>query len=180
MLAGEVLGIDLPQSDKRLFTIVETDGCAIDGISIATNCWVGRRTLRIEDYGKVAATFVDTQTNRAVRIAPRHSVRETARCYAPEACNKWEAQLLGYQRIRAEDLLSSQVVHLNISIEQIISRAGKKAICDLCGEEILNAREIVHSGLTFCRGYAGASYYHLVAEFAPTPITLREPVMPVV
>ncbi|MBI3177949.1 MAG: formylmethanofuran dehydrogenase, partial [Chloroflexi bacterium] len=47
MLAGEVLGLDLPQGDKRLFTIVETDGCASDGIATATNCWVGRRTLRV-------------------------------------------------------------------------------------------------------------------------------------
>jgi formylmethanofuran dehydrogenase subunit E len=45
-----------------LLTILETDGCAADGVSAATGCWVGRRTLRVEDFGKVAATFVDTQT----------------------------------------------------------------------------------------------------------------------
>jgi formylmethanofuran dehydrogenase subunit E len=59
-LAAELLGLDLPQSDKRLLTIVETDGCFTTGLSVATNCWVGRRTMRVEDYGKVAATFVDT------------------------------------------------------------------------------------------------------------------------
>jgi len=68
MLAGELLGLALPQTDKRLYVVAETDGCAVDGISAATNCWVGRRTLRVEDFGKVAATFVDTQTDRAVRI----------------------------------------------------------------------------------------------------------------
>jgi formylmethanofuran dehydrogenase subunit E len=57
-LAGRLLGLDLPQSDtqasglsasKRLLTIMETDGCAADGVAVATGCWVGRRTLRIED-----------------------------------------------------------------------------------------------------------------------------------
>ena len=70
MLAGKVLSLALPQSDKRLLTIMETDGCGADGVAVATNCWVGRRTMRIEDYGKMAATFVDTVTARAVRITP--------------------------------------------------------------------------------------------------------------
>jgi formylmethanofuran dehydrogenase subunit E len=69
-LVAHLLDLDLPQSDKRLLTIVETDGCFTSGLSVATNCWVGRRTMRVEDYGKVAATFVDTATGQAIRIAP--------------------------------------------------------------------------------------------------------------
>lgn len=164
ILAGKVLALDLPQTDKRLFTIVETDGCAADGVSAAANCWVGHRTLRIEDYGKVAATFVDTKTGRAIRIVPRAAARVTAQAYAPEAQNKWEAQLLGYQRMPADELLCAQTVHLNLSIEAIISRAGAKAICALCGEEILNEREIILDGKTLCRSCAGSSYYSFVAE----------------
>jgi len=70
MLAGQLFELDLPQTDKRLLAIVETDGCAADGIAVAAGCWVGRRTLRVEDYGKVAATFADTETGRTLRIAP--------------------------------------------------------------------------------------------------------------
>ena len=70
LLAGAELGLSLPQSDKRLLTIVETDGCFVDGVSVATGCTVGHRTLRVEDYGKVAATCIDTQTGRALRLAP--------------------------------------------------------------------------------------------------------------
>ena len=84
LYAGELLGLALPQPDKRLYTIMETDGCAADGVAVAVNCWVGRRTMRIEDYGKVAATFVDTQTGQAMRIVPRASVRgDCARLCAP-------------------------------------------------------------------------------------------------
>jgi len=164
MLAGEILGLDLPQSDKRLITLVETDGCASDGIAVATNCRAGRRTLRVEDYGKVAATFVDTQTGRAVRIAPGADVRGRARAYAPEARNRWEAQMLGYQRMPVTELLAVQSVQLKTPIEQIVSRPGRKAVCEVCGEEIMNEREVVRDGLTLCRACAGESYYLLPAE----------------
>jgi formylmethanofuran dehydrogenase subunit E len=163
LLAGEFLGLDVPQPHKRkrLFTIVETDGCATDGISVATNCWVGRRTLRVEDYGKVAATFVDTRTERAVRIVPRNGARYEAGNFAPEARNKWEAMLLGYQRMPVADLLLVQAVTLRTPIEKIISRPRKKAICGVCGEEIMNEREIVGGGMVLCRACAGKAYYSL-------------------
>lgn len=62
LLAEDVLGLQLPRTDKRLLVIAETDGCTVDGIIAATGCHVGGRTLRILDFGKVAATFIDTYT----------------------------------------------------------------------------------------------------------------------
>jgi formylmethanofuran dehydrogenase subunit E len=165
MLAGEILDLDLPQSDKRLLTIVETDGCGADGIAVATGCWVGRRTMRIEDYGKVAATFVDTETGQAVRIAPRIEARQIASEYAPEAHGRWETQLLGYQLMPAKALLSVQPVHLTVPIEQLISRAGQRVMCERCGEEIMNERQVVREGLVLCKSCMGPSYYSVVAEF---------------
>src|SRR3990172_2130683 len=85
MLAAERLGMELPQDDKRLLTLVETDGCFADGVAVATNCGVGRRTLRVLDYGKMAATFVDTLTGQAIRIHPHPRARGMARGFAPEA-----------------------------------------------------------------------------------------------
>ena len=164
MLAGQVLGLNLPQTDKRLLAIVETDGCATDGIAVATGCWVGHRTMRVEDYGKVAATFADTLTGHAVRIAPRAGARQLACAFAPEAHSRWQAQLLGYQRMPAEALLSVQTVRLNVSAKQLIGRAGRRAICEACGEEIMNEREVVQTGMVLCKGCAGQSYYTVMAE----------------
>ncbi|MBI5080566.1 MAG: TraR/DksA C4-type zinc finger protein [Chloroflexi bacterium] len=164
MCAGEILNLDLPQENKRLYTIMETDGCAADGVSTATNCWVGRRTMRVEDYGKVAATFVDTKTGEAIRLVPRSDARCLARDFAPEAKNKWEAQLLGYQRMSSEMLFSVHPVQLRVPIEQILSRAGVKAICDICGEEVMNEREVIRDDMTLCRSCAGEGYYLMMAE----------------
>jgi len=173
MLAGDLLGLDLPQTGKRLLTIAETDGCAADGISVATGCWVGRRTLRVEDYGKVAATFVDTRTGQAIRLSPQGDVRQRAWEFAPESLNSWKAQLLGYQRMPAGELLSTQTVRLTTPADQIIGCAGQRAVCEMCGEEILNQREVVHEGTTLCRACLGQSYYRLVMPLSRLPVSLN-------
>lgn len=166
LLAGEILGLDLPRSDKRLLVIVETDGCLVDGIATATGCAVGRRTLRVEDYGKVAAIFVDVRTEQATRLVPRREARALARCFAPEARHRWEAQLLGYQCMPAELLFSRQAVRLRMPIDKIVSRPGPNAICEMCGEEIINERELIHESTVMCRACAGQACYVLLAESA--------------
>lgn len=175
LLVGLELGLALPQTDKRLLTIAETDGCFADGISVATGCTVGHRTLRVEDYGKVAATCVDTKTGQAIRIAPRCGARLAAGSYVPEARNRWEAQLLGYQRMPADDLFTIQDVQLNTPIEVIVSRAGLKAVCDTCGEEIVNGREISHGDKVWCRACLMGAYYttsDVLASSLAIPVSL--------
>jgi formylmethanofuran dehydrogenase subunit E len=159
MWAGELLGLDLPQSNKRLLTIVETDGCFADGVAVATNCWVGRRTMRVEDYGKVAATFVDTKSGQAFRMAPHVESRRRAHDYAAEARNRWQAMLYGYQRMPVTELLVAQPVRLVKTVAEIISHAGRRVNCARCGEEIVNEREIVQDGVVLCRSCAGYGYY---------------------
>lgn len=159
MVAGDVLGLDLPQSGKRLIAIVETDGCFTDGIAAATNCRVGRRKLRIEDYGKVAATFVDTQTRRGVRLTPRLDARRLARDHAPDATSRWEAMLLGYQQMPEDALLRVEEVRLTLCLDSIISRSDCLSICQACGEEILNGREVMVAPRVLCRACAGTPYY---------------------
>lgn len=162
LLAGQRLQLALPQTSKRLMAIVETDGCFADGVSVAANCWLGHRTLRLEDYGKVAATFVDTHTGTAVRIAANSGARALAGQCAPEARNRWEAMLFGYQRLLDEDLFTLQAVALKQSVGQLVSRAGARAVCTVCGEEILNEREVKTASGTLCRACATTAYYTLL------------------
>lgn len=162
LLAGLLLDLPLPQPEKRLIAIAETDGCFVDGLSAATGCYVGRRTLRIEDYGKVAATFIDSLSGQAARIAPRANIRELAWDYAPAARNKWEAQLIGYQHIPDDLLLDWQNVELTTPIKQIVGQAGKRAGCEICGEEIINQREVIREGTVLCKSCAGESYFRFV------------------
>jgi formylmethanofuran dehydrogenase subunit E len=105
MQAAALLGLGLPQTDKRLFTFVETDGCFADGVSTATGCWLGKRTMRLIDYGKAAATFVDTQTGASIRIWPHPESRSRAGHYVTDAESRWHTMLQAYQVMPAEELL---------------------------------------------------------------------------
>jgi formylmethanofuran dehydrogenase subunit E len=161
-LAGmKALGFHEPPKKKQLLVISETDGCFVDGVIAATGCTVGHRTLRVEDYGKVAATFVDTITGRAVRVAPALDVREKAYAYAPDEPRHYFAQMRAYQVMPDEEMLNIQEVTLKTSIERIISRPGVRVNCDLCGEEIMNEREVHQNGLTLCPSCAGGGYYQV-------------------
>lgn len=166
LLAGDLLSLELPRKDKKLLTISETDGCTVDGLIASTGCHVGGRTLRILDFGKVAATFVNSRTEEAFRIVPKVDSRSQAVQYAPQANNKWESMLIGYQLIPPEKLFNIAMVQLSAPIGQIISRAGKKAICEICGEEIINGREIVHEAMILCQACVGNSYYHVLDPIA--------------
>lgn len=159
LLAGRLLEVEVPRTDKRLLAIVETDGCAADGVAVATGCWVGRRTLRVEDYGKVAATVVDTSTGRAVRVLPSRASRLLAASYAPDVADRWQAQVAGYQRMPDELLLTWQEVELVQPLAAILSTPGARRTCAWCGEEIINEREVAVDGAYVCRPCAGAHYY---------------------
>jgi formylmethanofuran dehydrogenase subunit E len=159
----------LPQQDKRLFVFIETDGCISDGVSVATGCWVGRRTMRVMDFGKMAATFVDTHTDRAIRITPHPEIRQVVKQYAPHAESRWHAYLAAYQLMPLDKLLAVEPVRLIVSMHAIVSREGAKVRCSQCGEEIFNEREILHDGDIFCRSCAGQVYYQCFAKVGRTP-----------
>ena len=159
-LAGmKALGFDLPPDNKQMLIITETDGCFVDGLSAATNCTVGHRTLRVEDYGKVAAVFVDVETSRAFRVAPTLDIRQRACVDIEEDSFRYQAQMQAYQTMADEEMFSITEVRLLASIESIISRPGLRVNCGMCGEEIMNEREIRRSSMVLCRACAGTPYY---------------------
>ena len=83
MLGLAQLGIEDPHGNdrKRLVTFVEIDRCATDAIGVVTGCRLGKRALKFRDWGKMAATFVDLETGKAIRVAARESSKSSrARC----------------------------------------------------------------------------------------------------
>ena len=155
----ELLGFEVSVRHKHLLVISETDGCFVDGVIAVTKCTVGHRTLRVEDYGKIAATFVHTKTGQAFRIAPALDVREKANVYAPAEKRHYFAQMQAYQIMPDEELMTLDEVVLNFPLDELISHSGKRVICERCGEEIINEREVIIEGKIHCRSCAGGGYY---------------------
>lgn len=160
MLAAKLLSLPLPQTNKRLLTIVETDGCFADGIAVSTGCELGHRTLRLIDFGKVAATFIDTAEERAIRIAAHPDSRSRATAYYESAeKSRWHGYLHAYQIMPDSALFVAQPVHLQFSLDMLISKPTHRVVCSACGEEIINQREVIIEDQVLCRGCGGQAYY---------------------
>ena len=161
MLGLEKLGIEDPRGKdrKRLVTYVEIDRCATDAIAVVTGCRLGKRALKFRDWGKLAATFVDLESGRSVRIAARESSKALAREMHPEIENKNQQQMLAYREMSEIDLFDVQDVKVEIAPEEFPGFKGERIVCEQCGEGINFKREVVRSGRTLCRGCAGENYF---------------------
>ena len=163
-LAGmKAAGFVEPPLKKQLLVFTETDGCFVDGVIAATSCTVGHRTLRVEDYGKVAVTCINVSTGYAVRVAPRLDIRERAGAFVSEEPRPYFAQLQAYQEMADEEMLRLEQVTLVTPLSQILSRPGVRVNCDVCGEEIMNEREVSSNGIYLCRACTGAGYYQVTS-----------------
>lgn len=159
MYAAQLFPGTMPQTNKRMLAMVETDGCFADGVSVATGCSMGHRTMRLADEGKIAATFIDTRDGHATRIYALPDLRTRALANAPGAPNRWQAYLEVYQQLAAEEMFGQTEVRLNFDVAAVIGKPGTRAVCARCGEEILNQRERLQQGQTLCRSCAGESYW---------------------
>jgi formylmethanofuran dehydrogenase subunit E len=70
VLGCGLVGIEDPRGAdrKKLIVWVEIDRCMADAVGAVTGARLGRRTLKFLDYGKVAATFLNLDTDAAVRV----------------------------------------------------------------------------------------------------------------
>ncbi len=160
MLGLTLLGIDDPRGKdrKRLVTFVEIDRCMTDAVAVVTGCRLGKRALKFRDWGKVAATFVDVTTGKAIRVAAKESSKALARKMHPEIENKNQQQMLAYREIADGDLFATQGVQVALPPEEFPGFKGERIVCDQCGEGINFRREVLRQGQTLCRGCAGENY----------------------
>ncbi len=163
MLGLQKLGIDDPQNNKedrkRLVTFVEIDRCATDAVAVVTGCRLGKRALKFRDFGKMAATFVDVQSGRAVRIAAKESSKALARQMHPELESKNQQQMLAYREMADDDLFTTQWVKVELPPEEFPGYKSERIVCDSCGEGINFRREVRRDGKVLCRSCAGERYY---------------------
>ncbi len=165
MLGLQKLDIDDPwgKDRKRLVTFVEIDRCATDAVAVVTGCRLGKRALKFRDWGKVAATFVDVSTGKAIRIAAKESSKDLARQLHPEIADKNQQQMLTYRELADDDLFATQWVKVDLSPEEFPGYKGERVVCQVCGEGINFRREVRRDGKVLCKACAGESYYEPLA-----------------
>src|SRR6201984_3503459 len=148
MLGLQKLGIDDPHGKdrKRLVTFVEIDRCATDAVGVVTGCRLGKRALKFRGWGKMAATFVDVNSGRAVRLAAKESSKALARNMHPEMESKNRQQMVAYREMADADLFDVQWVKVDLPAEEFPGFKGERIVCEQCGEGINFKREVRRAG----------------------------------
>jgi formylmethanofuran dehydrogenase subunit E len=156
-----LLGLDDPEGKhrKRLVTFVEIDRCATDAIAVVTGCRLGKRALKFRDFGKMAATFCDLETGRAVRVYAKESSRARAKEMFPEVADPKEQQMRAYRVMTDAELFADQWVRVRVEPEDLPGFKGPRVDCARCGERIAFRREVACNGEIVCRACAGERYY---------------------
>lgn len=133
-----LLGIHDPRGAdrKRLVTFVEIDRCATDAISLVTGCRLGKRTLKLRDWGKMAATFVDLDSGRAVRVVALENSRDLAQSLYPHLAPRSAQQMAAYRELSDSDLFREQWVSVQIDPSELPGYKAERFLCPRCGEGI--------------------------------------------
>jgi formylmethanofuran dehydrogenase subunit E len=178
MLGCRRLGIEEPRGKdrKRLVTYIEIDRCATDAIGVVTGCRLGKRALKFRDWGKMAATFVDLESGRALRIAALESSKARARELHHEIENKNRQQMLAYRELPDDDLFSEEWVSVTIEPKEFPGYKGERIVCAKCGEGISYERFVECDGHILCLACANpdACYYQPLGSETPenAPMTV--------
>ena len=159
MIGCREVGIDEPVESRALLVYVEIDRCATDAIQAVTGCKLGKRTLKFLDYGKVAATFLNTDTGKAIRVVARDDSRDAVADYAPPGMDKKAAQDHAYKVMPEEALFTMETVRLDVPDTDRPGHPLRRVACDRCGEGINDAREVRQAGKTLCKACAFGPYY---------------------
>ena len=166
MLGLQLVGIDNAQRSgrKQLIVYVEIDRCATDAIMIVTGTRVGRRSLKLIDNGKMAATFINLETGVAYRIFSLTEARDLAQARYPELSSK-EAQIRAYPSMEDEELFQVQPVVVDIPAADLPGRPSRKVRCERCGELVQDCRDVDQDGHVLCRPCAtGRTYWRPIAS----------------
>lgn len=160
------LGISDPYGAdrKRLITFVEIDRCATDAIALVTGCRLGKRALKFRDWGKMAATFVDSSTDSAVRVVALESSRELARELYPSAESKSQQQMRAYRELTDEQLFSAQDVRVPLEPTEMPGNKGDRFLCPRCGEGVNFGRFEEVGGERLCLSCARPELRYWTAE----------------
>jgi formylmethanofuran dehydrogenase subunit E len=166
MLAMRELGVGDPRrrfdadgglnpDRKRLVVFVEIDRCATDAIGVVTAARVGKRALKLRDWGKMAATFVDlyaplgNDAYKGVRVVALESSKDAARARYPEL-EKNAQQMKAYRELADDELFSLQWVRVPLPPSEFPGYKGQRVVCARCGEGVNFDRFVERDGERLC------------------------------
>jgi formylmethanofuran dehydrogenase subunit E len=156
---GQVLGVRVAlkgmelagtRDPKRLIVFIECARCLTDAIQVVTGTRVGRRSAKLVDLGKSAATFLDLGSGRAWRVAVKD--------FADPPGGKDEACRAALES-PDDVLLAWRPVRVRPAPTELPGRPLRAVPCAHCGETVLDGRDVESTDGPLCRSCAGGAYY---------------------
>lgn len=165
MLGCSIIGLDDPRHPdqiKKIIVYVEIDRCATDAIAFVTGVKLGRRSLKFVDNGIMAATFVNLESGKAVRILSTEQSRDLVPQYAPGVSEKQAQQLEAYRAMPDEVLFQVQQVAVEVPVNDLPGPSRFKARCEQCGQVVRDKKEVQRGGRVLCRLCANGGYFRIL------------------
>ncbi|MEW6666674.1 MAG: FmdE family protein [Thermodesulfobacteriota bacterium] len=169
MLGCRLIGLDDPASHaqvKKLIVFVEMDRCTADAVAHVTGAKLGRRSLKYMDYGIMAATFLNLESEKAFRVLSTEEARDLVPLYAPGVQGKSRQQVEAYQRMPDSVLFRVQEVKVHLSAYDMPGPTSRKTACMRCGQVIRDHREVEADGVVLCKPCAQGAYFENARETA--------------
>lgn len=169
ILGCRLIGLEEPQRRdqiKKLIIYVEMDRCTGDAVAHTTGVKLGRRSLKHMDFGIMAATFLNLETKKAIRIISTEASRELVPMYADDITQYPDQQIEAYKRMPDSVLFRVQEVEVTLSEYDFPGPTRRKVTCAQCGQVVRDHREIVKDGLNLCKICAGMAYFKNAREIS--------------
>lgn len=169
---GQVLGVHLAEKGmevigtndpKKMIVYVENDRCIADAIQILTGTRLGRRSMKLVNYGKMAATFINTDTGAAYRVWVSGKINEMIGKVNSNRGEK-ERQYNLVLQSHSNDVVSVQKVIVDIPPEDLPGKPKRTVACVQCGEKVMDGKDISSKDGPLCLACAKGPYYTLVTE----------------
>lgn len=150
LAAMKMLGLDPDIKHKNLIVYAEIDRCMTDAVQVISGCHLGHRSMKYVDYGKFAATFIDTGSGKAVRGTIKGTFNGSSEV---------EELIKTVSGLPDETVISLQEVKVEIPELDLPGFPRRTATCSICGERVMDGREIFKDGTVFCRACVNGKYY---------------------
>ena len=159
ILGMNAIGIRDPKGgDRKNFMVfVESDRCASDAILAITGCQPGKRTLKVLNYGKMAATFVNLKTGKAVRVSSKNREGDVV---STKEMIEQNPRTDDYLLQPDEVLFNVEEVTVNIPEGELPGRPARIITCASCGERVMDMRDVEVDGKYYCIPCSEKNWYY--------------------
>jgi len=157
----ETMGMTPGEKDKRLIVFTEIDRCISDAILSVTRTSIGKKSLKPVGYGKFAATFVNIDTEEAIRVVDLGANKKDTGNKEEETIEELIERIANTP---AEDLFRIQKVSVKIDANDLPGKPLEIVTCTGCGEVVMDGKHHLRGGNAYCTSCFSESYYELITE----------------